>query len=203
MSTIDDLARLNAALSDAPAHVIIRIALAMAKRPLVSTKFGPQSAVLLHLLTEQEPDIPVVWVDTGFNTRATQDYAQTLSDHLDLNLKIYQPQAAWSGFPPDLEDPQHHSFTEQVKLEPFSRALEELKPDLWFSGIRREQTDHRNKQPPFSETSDGVLKVAPLLNWTDDDMEHYLSEQRLPVETDYHDPTKGQIRRECGLHLRF
>jgi phosphoadenosine phosphosulfate reductase len=198
-----DLERLNAALDDAPAQVIIRVALALGRRPIVSSKFGPQSAVLLHLLKQEEPGIPVVWVDTGFNTRATQDYSQELSGRLALNLKIYRPQPVWSGFPPQLEDPLHALFTRQVKLEPFTRALAELQPDIWFSGIRRQQTEYRSRQKAFGMTGEGVLKVAPLLNWKTADMEDYLTQHRLPVATDYYDPTKGSMRRECGLHLRF
>jgi phosphoadenosine phosphosulfate reductase len=198
-----DLGRLNTALHDAPVHVIIRVALALGKRPVVSTKFGPQSAVLLHMLVKEEPAIPVVWVDTGFNTRATQDFAQELSDRLALHLRTYRPQPVWPGFPPDLHDPQHAAFTRQVKLEPFARALAELQPDIWFSGIRREQTEHRSRQQLFKLTDQGVLKVAPLLNWDNTEMENYLTRYQLPVETDYQDPTKGPIRRECGLHLRF
>ena len=198
-----NLAELNDTLAGAPADEIIRQGLALSKRPFVSTKFGPESAVLLHLLVQECPNIPVVWVDTGFNTYATQLYMEQLTDQLDLNLQIYRPRIEWSGFPPDLDDPSHQEFTQQVKLEPFQRAVSELRPDVWFCSIRRTQTEYRSRQRYFCNTSSGLLKAAPLLEWSESDMQDYLSNHRLPVENDYCDPTKGEARRECGLHLRF
>ena len=203
MKDIYNFANLNEVLTGAPAGEIIRQSLSLAKRPFVSTKFGPESAVLLHLLVQEYSDIPVVWVDTGFNTYATRLYAEQLTEHLNLNLKIYRAHDEWSGFPPELDDPKHNEFTRQVKLEPFERALNELQPDVWFCSIRRTQTDYRSGQNYFARTTLGLLKVAPLLDWDDTDMQVYLREHQLPVEHDYQDPTKGAARRECGLHLRF
>ncbi len=182
---------------------IIRQALLLGRRPFISTKFGPDSAVLLHLLVAERPDIPVVWVDTGYNTRATLRFAEELRERLRLNLHIFWPEQKALEWPPSLDDPEHAAFTRRVKLEPFNRALEALQPDLWFSGLRREQTAYRAGLDAFNRSPGGLLKVAPLLDWTQADMDRYMEHHGLPSEPDYYDPTKGEPRRECGLHLAF
>ena len=185
-------------------HWFIDYGLSLGERPFTSTSFGRYSAVLLHLLTQRRPDIPVVWVDTGYNTRTTLKFADTLRRRLDINLRVYRP--ADDGvlrYPPALGDPEHADFTRRVKLEPFARALKTLAPDVWFSALRREQTTHRAEQPYVQNTERGLLKIAPLLDWREHDMEDYLRRHDLPLNADYYDPTKGEPRRECGLHLNF
>lgn len=203
MSNLQDVTTLNRRHKLAASRTLIRQTLALGQRPFVSTKFGPESAVLLHLLVAERPDIPVVWVDTGYNTRATLRFAENLQDQLRLDLRVFRPQQEALELPPALDDPEHAEFTRRVKLEPFARALEALQPDIWFSGLRREQTAYRAGLGYFNPTVTGPLKVAPLLDWTLDDMEAYLDAFELPSEPDYYDPTKGEPRRECGLHLTF
>lgn len=193
---------LNDEQHDSPRD-LIRWALSQAERPITTTKFGPESAVLLHMLVQEMPEIPVIWVDTGYNTRATQQFAWKLTERLNLNLQLYRPLDDRYEEVPALDDPRHTEFTQRVKLEPFQRALGELQPDVWFSSIRREQTEHRAGQRPISRSERGYLKVSPLLDWTEADMHAYLAEHDLPSEPDYFDPTKGESRRECGLHLAF
>ena len=185
------------------ARQLIRHHLSTAERPVTSSKFGPESAVLLHLLVTEMPGIPVIWVDTGHNTRATLRFVDALTQRLDLNLKTYRPLDERYEAVPALDDPRHAEFTRRVKLEPFQRAIVELQPDVWFSALRREQTEHRAGLQPVEQSPRGYLKVQPLLGWTAADMHAYLAEYGLPSEPDYFDPTKGEARRECGLHLTF
>jgi phosphoadenosine phosphosulfate reductase len=198
----------NAALSlpevqlDDPRE-LIRWGLARAERPVTTTKFGPESAVLLHMLVQEMPEIPVIWVDTGYNTRATQQFAWKLTEQLNLNLQLYRPLDDRYEEVPALDDPYHAEFTQRVKLEPFQRAIGELQPDVWFSALRSEQTEHRAGLKPVEQSPRGYLKVQPLLGWTEEDMHEYLAAHGLPSEPDYFDPTKGESRRECGLHLAF
>jgi phosphoadenosine phosphosulfate reductase len=194
---------LNADTRRRTAREVIRLALARARNPIVTTSFGQQSAVLLHLLAEQRPDIPVVWIDTTFNTRATMKFADELTTRLVLNLKEYGPQPAWTEDVPERADPRHAEFTRQVKLEPLARALDELKPDLWFSSLRRDQTEHRASMRHFNPSAGARLKVCPLIDWSEADMDVYRHAFNLPGGHDYHDPTKVGPRRECGLHLEF
>ena len=104
---------------------------------------------------------------------------------------------------PALDDPAHADFVGRVKLEPFERALTELRPDLWLTALRREQTAHRAAQPQVRRTPKGYLKVAPLLDWSAADMDRYLRDNDLPRGPQCYDPTKGEARRECGLHLVY
>ena len=203
-----DIAYLNRAFMIDSARAMIRRGLSLGQRPFVSTKFGPESAVLLHLLVQEAAAIPVVWVDTGYNTRATMRYAEVIRQRLRLNLKIFQPLQVTFELPPELDDPTHEAFTRRVKLEPFARAMETLQPDVWFSGLRREQTAYRAGLDILSYSESGLLKVAPLLDWNQADMQAYLIAYDLAPESeysenDYYDPTKGEPRRECGLHLSF
>ena len=184
---------------------IVRRALDAARHPVVSTNFRPRSAAFLHLVTRIAPDIPVLWVDTGYNTPATYRFAAQLTHRLQLNLKVYSPgvtsarrQAVLGGVPA-LEDPAHAAFTQEVKLEPFERALRELASDLWLTGIRGEQTEFRRTLGVVSSGPFGTLRVAPIFAWRAVDLEDYLYEHGLPDNDDYVDPTKGRDNRECGL----
>jgi len=187
---------------------IIEWALARARNPVVSTNFRPHTAALLHLVTRARPDIPVIWVDSGYNTPETYRYAAQLTASLRLNLRVYTPtvtaarRTALFGGVPGLDNPAHEAFTREVKLEPFERAFRELQPDVWFTGIRADQSNFRKSLGIVSSGVLGSLKVAPLYHWTEVDLENYLYEHALPDNLDYADPTKVRADRECGLqHL--
>jgi len=196
----------NAEVRELVAGDVVRWTLARAERPIVTTSFGAHAAVLLDLVTKVQPDIPVVWVDHGFNTTETYRFAKRLIERFELNMNIYAPvqTPAWIsatlGGVPDLEDPDHAEFTRQVKLEPFDRALRELAPDAWITGIRAEETPLRATLDTLSVDGRGILKVAPVLKWREAELDAYLSRNNLPSESKYFDPTKGLQGRECGLH---
>jgi len=204
-----DLQAANQYLDQRSADEIVRWALERSQRPLVTTNFRPYEAVILHLITQVKPDIQVLWVDSGYNTSATYRFAESLIERLDLNIVTYIPQVSSArrnvlmGGIPDVDDPQHEEFTRQVKLEPFQRALSELKPDLWFNAIRKDQTEFRQSLDVVSQSRDAVLKVAPLFHWSEADLEAYLERFALPNELDYFDPTKALETRECGLHTQL
>ncbi|WP_201546916.1 phosphoadenosine phosphosulfate reductase domain-containing protein [Psychrobacter lutiphocae] len=188
---------------------IVEWALAQAKNPIITTNFRPYESAILHLVAKQKPDITVLWVDSGYNTRATYDFANKLIKDLNLNVVTYIPKqtsahrdATMNGIP-SVNNPLHAEFTEQVKLEPFKRALSELKPDVWFNAIRKDQTEFRQGLDVLSQPKDVVLKVAPLFYKTDADLDVYLEENDLPNEFDYFDPTKVEENRECGLHTQL
>ena len=188
---------------------IVEWALAKAENPIITTNFRPYESAILHLVAKQKPDITVLWVDSGYNTRATYDFANKLIKDLNLNVVTYIPKqtsahrdATMNGIP-SVNNPLHDEFTEQVKLEPFKRALSELKPDVWFNAIRKDQTEFRQGLDVLSQSKDGVLKVAPLFYKNDKDLDTYLAEHDLPNEFDYFDPTKVEENRECGLHTQL
>ncbi|NQY07512.1 MAG: phosphoadenosine phosphosulfate reductase family protein, partial [Flavobacteriaceae bacterium] len=101
---------------------------------------------------------------------------------------------------PDIDDPNHKLFTEQVKLEPFKRAFAEHQPDVWFTNLRKGQTQHRENLDILSFSQDGILKVSPFYYWSDNKLDSYLELYDLPNEYHYFDPTKVLENRECGLH---
>lgn len=204
-----DLAAANAALEGKTPQEIIAWAIENSENPLVTTNFRPYESVILHMAVQAKPDIKVLWVDSGYNTSATYRFAEKVTQDLNLNVETYIPQQTsarrnvlMKGIP-DVGDELHDEFTRQVKLEPFQRALAELKPDLWLNAIRKDQTEFRQSLEIVSASKDGIIKVAPLFNWTDADLEAYLEQHNLPNEHDYFDPTKAVENRECGLHTQL
>ncbi len=204
-----DLVAANKALEGKTPQEIVAWAIAQAENPLVTTNFRPYESVILHMAVQAKPDIKVLWVDSGYNTSATYRFAEKMIQDFNLNVETYIPQQTsarrnvlMKGIP-DVDDPQHDEFTRQVKLEPFQRALAEMAPDLWLNAIRKDQTEFRNSLEIVSASKDGIIKVAPLFNWTEADLEAYLAEHNLPNEHDYFDPTKALETRECGLHTQL
>jgi phosphoadenosine phosphosulfate reductase len=162
-----NLTELNRDLSTKSPEEIVSWALSVAKAPVVTTNFRPYSACILHAVTRKSPDIDVIWIDTGYNTPQTYSFALGLIEQLHLQMKVYVPQqtAAFRDVLmgiPDIDDPQHSLFTEQVKLEPFRRAMEIHKPDVWFTNLRKGQTHFRNSIDVLCFWKDGILKVLVL-----------------------------------------
>lgn len=207
-----------------------RVASALKTLPgqhIVSSSFGAQSAVMLHLVTRQQPDIPVVLIDSGYLFPETYQFVDELTERLALNLQVYGPakSAAW-------QEAHHGKRWEQGldgldaynldnKVEPMQRAIEELNVGTWFSGLRRNQSIGRAKTP-FVERSGDRFKVYPIADWTDKDIYDYLKKYDLPYHPlwekgyisigDVH-TTKSLadvesveetrffgLKRECGLH---
>ncbi|MGM8850472.1 phosphoadenosine phosphosulfate reductase domain-containing protein [Salinicola sp. V024] len=202
-----DLDALNRDIGHDPL-AITEFALSLDQKAICTTNFRPFEAVILHLVTRVRPDIPVIWMDSGYNTPETYRFAEELTQRLDLNLTIYHPRRsrahreAVEGPTPEISDPRHAAFTEEVKLEPFRRALSETAPDVWFTALRAEDTPERSRMLPLSRNADGLLKVAPVLHWSAKQMYQYLQQHDLPNNFDYFDPTKVEDKRECGLHLQ-
>ncbi len=212
--TPDKIATANAELRHKPPLEIVYWALAQASgHALVSTNFRPYEAVLLHLATQAQPDIPVLWVDHGYNRPATYRHAAQLKKLLTLNLKSYIPQvtaahydAVFGGVPaltPENEE-RLREFSAVMKLEPFRRGLRELAPAIWLTALRRVQNPNRaGLDIVTADHNFHTLKVSPLFYWSDPDLEAYLVRHNLPNEWDYFDPAKADEKRECGLHASW
>ena len=201
-----NLAEANRDLEGASAAEIIIWALARANNPVISTNFRPRSAALLHMVTRACPDIPVLWIDTGYNTPATYRYIEELRERLQLNLRAYTPyvtaaRRAASGGLPASDSPQFARFAHETKLEPFERAFNELKPDVWFTGVRREQNEFRRGLGIVSRGAQNTLRVAPVFDWNEQTLADYLDAHDVPDNEDYVDPTKPGAQLECGLQL--
>jgi phosphoadenosine phosphosulfate reductase len=194
---------------------------------VLTTSFGVQSAVMLHLVTTQIPEIPVVFVDTGYLFPETYRFAESLTERLNLNLKTYVPSQTASQ-----QEAIHGKLWEQGiegleqynrinKVEPMNRAVTELGANAWLSGLRRSQSSARGERP-VAQQQNKILKVYPIIDWNDRDIYNYLTENNLPYHPlwdmgyvsvgDWHSTTKlgkgmtaedtrfGGIKRECGLH---
>jgi len=200
-----NIKELNKELQHKTPEQIISWALDIAKNPLVTTNFRPYEVAILHACTQVDKNLKVIWCDTGYNTPQTYAHAIELTEKLGLNIHLYVPQQtsahrdAIMGIP-QIEDPNHKIFTEQVKLEPFNRAMQEHKPDVWFTNLRKGQTVFRSSIDILSMSKDGLLKVSPFYHCSDEQLDTYLQEHNLPNEFTYFDPTKVLENRECGLH---
>lgn len=204
--TQQHLEHLNAQFRGIPTEEIIAWAIDYARRPVVTTNFGPFAGSILNAVTEIKNDIPVLWCDTGYNTPYTYRHAEELIEKLRLHIKIYVPKQTTAyrdvamGIP-EIENPLHAKFTEQVKLEPFRRAMAEHQPDVWFTNIRKGQTTFRDTLDILSLSRDGILKVSPFYHWNNRQLDVYLKQQNIPNEQRYFDPTKVLQNRECGIHV--
>jgi len=210
--TPDQIARWNAELRFKSAGEITQWAIAQSDgRAVVSTNFRPYEAVVLHLCVQTQPDIPVLWVDHGHNRAATYRHAEELRSRLKLNLKAYVPrmtpahrEALYGPVPAADDEAGLQRFSALMKLEPFQRGMKELAPRVWITALRKVQNPHRAGLDIVSlDANFGTLKVSPVFNWSDTQMEAYLAEHQLPNDWDYFDPAKADEKRECGLHARW
>ncbi len=200
-----EIERINDSLRGKSPKEIIEWAISIAKNPVITTNFRPYEVAILHATSQVKTDLKVIWCDTGYNTPNTYRHADELISTLGLNIHLYVPKQT-VGYRnvtlgiPQIDDPKHKIFTEQVKLEPFKRAMAEHKPDVWFTNLRKGQTAFRNSIDIVSVSADGIVKVSPFYNWSDTELDIYLKENNLPNEFKYYDPTKVLENRECGLH---
>ena len=194
----------------------------------LSSSFGAQSAVSLHMVTQQAPDIPVVVVDTGYLFPETYRFIDDMTERLKLNLKVYRPQigVAWmeARFGKLWEDGVEgiERYNRMRKVEPMQRALSELGIRTWIAGLRRGQSSTR-ANIDFLQLRDGRWKLHPLADWSDRDIWDYLQSHDLPYHPLWHDGyvSIGDVHttrklepgmreedtrffglmRECGLHF--
>ena len=210
--TPDQIAHWNADLRFKSPREITRWAIAHADgRVVVSTNFRPYEAVVLHLCVEAQPDMPVLWVDHGYNRPATYKHAEELRTLLKLNLRACLPritaahrEAIYGSLPTADDEEGLKEFSALMKLEPFQRGMKELAPRVWITAVRKVQNPNRAGLDIVSlDTNFGTLKVSPVFQLSDAEMEAYLEEHNLPNEWDYFDPAKADEKRECGLHAAW
>lgn len=205
-----NLEAINETLEHASPQTILLWALSQGLPTITTTSFGEHSAATLHLVQSLGKRTPTVWVDTGFSNPATHRHAQALTRRLSLDLRRYtplqSPMALLKHYGARSEadlDPEHRARVASVtKLEPFERALSELRPKVWITGIRRSETAYRQTLKTVTQDARGILKVAPFFQVTDEGMYDYLERHQLPINRDYCDPTKAAPHLECGLHKR-
>ncbi len=193
----------------------------------LTSSFGAQSAVSLHLLTQVDENIPVILIDTGYLFPETYQFIDQLCEHLKLNLKVYK-----SDLSPAWLESRHGQLWSQgidgitkfnniMKVTPLDNALDDLGIDTWFSGIRNNQSFTR-KSKKVIETKNNRMKIHPIIDWTDKDIYEYLKKHNLPYHPlwekgyisigDTHStrPITANmsieetrffgLKRECGIH---
>lgn len=224
-----DLDAVNAELAGADATAIVEWSVRQfGERIVVSSSFGAQAAVMLHIASRVAPRIPVVLIDTGYLFPETYRYAAELEKLLGLRIEVFSPaitaarQEALFGKLWEQGDEGVEEYLRINKVEPMQRALRELGATAWIAGLRAGQTEHR-RNLRHVEKQDGRYKVHPILRWTDEDVQRYGDEHDLPPHPlvaqgyrsigDWHstlptapdqDPRDGRIlgkKKECGLHL--
>lgn len=197
-------------------------------RLVASTSFGLQAAVMLDLIAENAPEIPVVFIDTGYHFAETYRYAEQLTERFGTDLRVFLPRYSAARL-----EAVHGQLWQQgkegadkysviTKIEPMDRALRELGRDVWISGVRRSHSSTRVERP-FAEQQQKTLKVYPILDWADAQVSAYMHERDLPPHPlaeqgyvtmgDWHstrpavDGLEAEATRfngekyECGLHL--
>ena len=197
---------------------------------ILTSSFGAQAAVSLHLVSQIVPGIPVVLIDTGYLFPETYRFIDELTARLKLDLRVYSAAAS-----PAWLETRHGKLWEQGaagierynqihKVEPMQRALAELRVGTWFAGLRRDQSPSRAAIEPVHRIGRSLYKVHPIFDWTDRDVYDYLKRHGLPYHPlwergyvsigDWHttrslseagDETEATrffgLKRECGLHL--
>jgi len=198
------------------------------KEIVLTSSFGAQSAVLLHMLLNQNPNLKVVFLDTQYLFPETYQFVEDLKTKLNINLYTYKSLLSkqeqekkygklWLQGKEGLD-----KYNYLNKIEPMERAIKELNIKTWVSGIRKNQSKNRESKN-FTELKNEIMKAYPILDWTDKDVYLYLKKHNLPYHPLWH---KGYIsigdvhstksinevdnieeirfngvQRECGLHL--
>ena len=194
---------------------------------VMTTSFGIQAAVMLHLVTRVAPKIPVIFIDTGYLFPETYTFARDLTESLGLNLKKYVPamtaaeQEALYGkqWEQGIDGLKRYNFIN--KVEPMDRAVRELGATAWLAGLRRTQGSTREALKVVQQQNK-ITKVHPIIDWDNRTVHRYLTEHGLNYHPlwdqgyvsvgDWHSTTKlldgmkeedtrfGGLKRECGLH---
>lgn len=228
LTSVEERAKLNLQLEGMTAEQ--RITWALENLPgqfVLSSSFGIQGALMLHMLTRQYPDIPVVLTDTGHLFPETYRFIDQLTKRLRLNLKVYQAplSAAWQqaryGQPWREGLDALQAYNQLNKVAPMQRALQELNAGTWFAGLRRSQSDTRSQLPVLQKQGE-QFKVLPVIDWHNKQVHQYLQAHDLPYHPlwekgyvsvgDWHstqalqpgmreqDTRFAGVKRECGLH---
>ncbi|MCP4901808.1 MAG: phosphoadenylyl-sulfate reductase [bacterium] len=208
-----------------------RVAWALTHLPgehVMTSSFGAQAAVSLHMITRLQPETPVVLIDTGYLFPETYRFIDELTQRLDLNLHVFR-----SRLSPAWQEARYgkrwlhglegiNSYNNENKVEPMRRALSQLGAGTWFAGLRRDQASSRSELSVVQPAKGKGWKVHPIVDWSDQDVHRYLDRHRLPHHPlwsrgylsigdthttkpiDEYTPAEQArffgLKRECGLH---
>lgn len=197
-------------------------------RVMATSSFGLQAAVMLQLMKQHAPDVPIVFIDTGYLFPETYRYVEELQEFIGFTPVVYAPtmtaarQEALKGRLWEQGREGSDEYARINKIEPMNRALQDLGADVWISGLRRSQSKTRSDRGVVEQQSQ-TTKIYPILEWDDDQVEAFMMEHGLPRHPlgalgyrtmgDWHStrPVEdggdaegtrfGGEKYECGLHL--
>jgi phosphoadenosine phosphosulfate reductase len=223
---VEQAARLNALLGDAtPQQVIAASVREFGDEIAAVSSFGADSAVLLHMIAEVDPDLPILFLDTGKHFGETLEYRNALAADLGLRrLEIVHPKAeVLSARDPDglLHKASTDACCDIRKVEPMARAVEPY--SAWLTGRKRFQAATRGELPAFEAVGERA-RINPLARWTTADLADYMRRHALrenplvaygylsigcfpctqpvqPGEDARSGRWAGQAKIECGIHL--
>jgi len=205
-------------LRNASASTIIRWGLEnFGDKICVATSFT--DTVLIHLITQINPEVEVIFLDTGFHFPETLQTMKRAQARYQLNLRVVRPQTT----APDVWNAGSSACCDARKVVGLRTVMAERNMEAWFSGVRRADSEDRAEVPVVGLDSRGYIKVNPLAAWSDDDVAEYASHHDLITneltENGYSsvgcwpctEPSAagdnragrraGESKTECGLHL--
>ena len=203
--------------------------LAAAAAPCITASFQAECMVLLHMLVARQPDIPVLFLDTGYHFPETLAYRDRMAAAWNLNLVNLLPQLTVAQQESQfgiLYDSAPDRCCGMRKVQPLFAALEGY--DTWFTGLRREQSKSRAELRPVDDftlpSGKRLSKVSPLADWSTRDVWHYAKYHGIPLlplydrgytsvgcepctslPLDPGDPRSGRWsgkKLECGIHIQ-
>jgi len=209
-------------MSDTDALALIQRELDRASAPCVTSSFQAECVVLVHMLRQRRPDVPVLFLDTVHHFAETTRYAAELS--ASWGLRLVTLRAAEPS--PGLWRESTQACCARHKVEPLFSALTQY--DTWFTGLRRQQSASRaalQEVEPFSLGDGGTIrKISPLARWTTADVWRYAKANGIPLLPLYDqgytsigcepctsvplDPANDRSGRwageklECGIHIQ-
>ncbi|MEQ1884197.1 MAG: phosphoadenylyl-sulfate reductase [Bryobacteraceae bacterium] len=213
----------------AEAKALIASELAKSGIHCVTSSFQTECVALVHLIIEQAPNIPVLFLETGYHFPETIEYRDRISKQWGLNLINLEAKQSVAGQEAQfgiLNKTEPNKCCQLRKVEPLFAGLSQY--DIWFTALRREQSPTRaNLQhvEPFKLPSKTLEKVSPLATWTNRDVWTYLTRQNIPILSlydlgytsigcqpctnlplDSSDPRSGRWqgkgKLECGIHIQ-
>jgi phosphoadenosine phosphosulfate reductase len=227
----DELVALNLAFESSQPQQMLRWALEDAglERIAIASAFQAEGTVVMHMATRIRPDVPILFLETGYQFAETLAFKQQLTEMLDLNVVDlvgeYSVDGQERSFGPRLYERDPELCCELNKVRPMFRALEEL--DLWITAFRRDSSPTRSGSPFIQqyelEPGRFILKLNPMAAWTNRRVLDYLNENglprnplyelgyssigcapctrvRLPGEPERAGRWAGLSRWECGIH---
>lgn len=196
--------------------------LAVASAPCVTCSFQAEDVVLLHMLRELRPNIPVLFLDTFHHFAELLTYRDLMLEQWKLNVVTLRAEAPSVG----LWQTNTNACCAKHKVEPLFMALESY--DTWFTGLRREQSPSRaalEEVESFTLPSGkAIRKVSPLARWSTKQVTDYARAHEIPLvplyemgytsigcepctslPLDTSAPRSGRWRGqklECGIHIQ-